>query len=90
MQGPSFAQSLVIFFKLDGAASRMAFLDLNLHRECIRTGAAGARTRRHLGHHLLHSQILTDQISEILLCSVAELIGHVTKHAYLRDIKHFL
>ena len=33
-------------------------------RECIRTGAAGAQTRRPLGHQLLHPQILTDQISE--------------------------
>ena len=27
-------------------------------RECVRTGAAGARTHRSLGHHLLHSLIL--------------------------------
>ena len=27
-------------------------------RECVSTGAAGARTRRSLGHHLLHPQIL--------------------------------
>ena len=27
-------------------------------RECVSTGAAGARTRRSLGHHLLHPLIL--------------------------------
>ena len=27
-------------------------------RECVSTGAAGARTRRILGHHLLHPLIL--------------------------------
>ena len=30
------------------------------------------------------------KFQKILLCSVAELIGHETKHTYLRDIKHFL
>ena len=59
-------------------------------RECVRMGAAGAGNHRPQGHHLLHPHILTDQISEILLCSVAELIGHETKHAYLHGIKHFL
>ena len=29
-----------------------------LHRECVRTGATGAGTRRSLGHHLLHPLIL--------------------------------
>ena len=28
------------------------------YRECVRAGAAGARTRRSLGHHLLHPLIL--------------------------------
>ena len=28
------------------------------HRECVSTGAAGAQTRRSLGHHLLHPLIL--------------------------------
>ena len=32
------------------------------YRECVRTGAAGARTRRCLEHHLLHPQILTVQL----------------------------
>ena len=27
-------------------------------RECVRAGAAGSRTRRSLGHHLLHPLIL--------------------------------
>ena len=27
-------------------------------RECVKAGAAGARTRRNLGHHLLHPLIL--------------------------------
>ena len=38
--------------------------NMDISRECVRTGAVGARTRRPLGHHLLHPQILTDQISE--------------------------
>ena len=29
-----------------------------LYRECVSTGAAGAQTRRSLGHHLLQPQIL--------------------------------
>ena len=29
-----------------------------LHRECVSMGAAGARTHRSLGHHLLHPTIL--------------------------------
>jgi hypothetical protein len=29
-----------------------------ISRECVSTGAAGARTRRSLGHHLLHLLIL--------------------------------
>ena len=34
------------------------FWDLYLPRECVSTGAAGAQTRRSLGHHLLHPLIL--------------------------------
>ena len=30
----------------------------NKNRECVRAGAAGARTRKSLGHHLLHPLIL--------------------------------
>ena len=37
-------------------------------RECIRTGAAGARTRRSLGHHLLHPLILR----LLVLCAPAD------------------
>ena len=32
---------------------------LSIDRECVSPGAAGARTCRSLGHHLLHLQILT-------------------------------
>ena len=32
--------------------------NVNKCRECVSTGAAGARTRRSLGHHLLHPLIL--------------------------------
>ena len=65
------------------------FIPTNMHttRECVRTGAVGARTRRPMGHRLLHPQILTDQISENL--SAAELVRLEPKHTYLRDIKHF-
>ena len=40
-----------------------------LHRECVSMGAAGARTRRSLGHHLLHSLILR----LLVLCAPAVL-----------------
>jgi hypothetical protein len=32
------------------------FMDFKADRECVRTGAAGARTRRSSGHHLWHPQ----------------------------------
>ena len=35
-------------------------------RECVSTGAAGAQTRRSLGHHLLHPLILR----LLVLCAV--------------------
>ena len=38
------------------------------HRECVRAGAAGAGTRRSLGHHLLHLLILR----LLVLCAPAE------------------
>ena len=38
--------------------------DREINRERVRTGAAGARTRRYLGYHLLHPQNLTDQFSD--------------------------
>jgi hypothetical protein len=38
-------------------------------RECVRAGAAGARTRRSLGHHLLHPLILR----LLVLCAPAVL-----------------
>ena len=34
------------------------------NRECVGMGAAGEWTHRCLGHHLLHPQILTVQLSE--------------------------
>ena len=37
-------------------------------RECIRAGAAGARTHRSLGHHLLHPLILRI----LVLCAPAD------------------
>ena len=42
---------------------------LCLHRECVRAGAAGAQTRRSLGHHLLHPMILRP----LVLCAPAVL-----------------
>ena len=36
-------------------------------RECVRTGAVGAHTRRSLGHHLLHPQNLANFDPTILL-----------------------
>ena len=38
-------------------------------RECVSKGAAGARTHRSLGHHLLHPQILR----LLVLCAPADL-----------------
>ena len=40
-----------------------------LIRECVSTGAAGAQTRRSLGHHLLHPLILR----LLVLCAPAVL-----------------
>ena len=39
-----------------------------LYRECVSAGAAGAQTRRSLGHHLLHPLILR----LIVLCAPAD------------------
>ena len=33
-------------------------IKINIFRECVSTGAAGAQTRRSLGHHLSHPLIL--------------------------------
>ena len=35
-----------------------SFFNIFIYRECVSTGAAGAQTRRLLGHHLLHPLIL--------------------------------
>ena len=40
-----------------------------LSRECIITGAAGARTRRSLGHHLLHPLMI---LRLLVLCAPAD------------------
>jgi hypothetical protein len=41
---------------------------IKLNRECVSTGAAGARTHRSLGHHLLHPLILR----LLVLCAPAD------------------
>ena len=46
-------------------------------RECVRAGAAGARTRRSLGHHLLHPLILR----LLVLCAPAVLRPRALKDA---------
>ena len=43
--------------------------DQGVRKECVSTGAAGARTRRSLGHHLLHPVILR----LLVLCAPAVL-----------------
>ena len=49
---------------------------LTYYRECVSTGAAGVRTRRSLGHHLLHPLILR----LLVLCAPA-----VLRPNYLQD-----
>ena len=44
------------------------FLDFILCRDCISTGAVVAQTRRSLGHHLLHPQILSFLVCTIETC----------------------
>ena len=44
-------------------------IDVAQPRECVSTGAAGARTRRSFGHHLLHPLILR----LLVLCAPAVL-----------------
>ncbi len=56
---------------LCGLTSFLNFLvisNVSKSRECVRTGAAGARTRRFLGHHLLHPLILR----LLVLCAPAD------------------
>ena len=38
-----------------------------INRECVRAGAAGARTRRSLGHHLLHPLFWDPEFSRLHL-----------------------
>ena len=44
-------------------------LEHSKSRECVRAGAAGSRTRRSLGHHLLNPLILR----LLVLCAPADL-----------------
>ena len=49
------------FYKIErrGVLEGSVFVSNLVHcRECISTGAVGAQTRRSLGHHLFHLQIL--------------------------------
>jgi hypothetical protein len=46
-------------------------------RECVSTGAAGARTRTSLGHHLLHPLILRP----LVLCAPAVLRSRALQDA---------
>ena len=46
-------------------------------RECVSMGAAGAQTRRSLGHHLLHPLILR----LLVLCAPVVLIPRALKDA---------
>ena len=48
----------ILFIKSQENFVHFFFSKLWLNRECVSMGAADAQTRRSLGHHLLHSQIL--------------------------------
>ena len=53
--------------------SSLPYLSVDiLHRECVSTGAAGTRTHRSLGHHLLHPLIL--RLLVLCMCIVHPLI----------------
>ena len=55
-------------------------------RECVSTGAAGARTRRSLGHHLLHPLIFR----LLVLCAPTDFEGHITKSSGSFSVDMFL
>ena len=56
----------------------MYIIGIKTHnRECISTGAAGARTRKSLGHHLLHPLILR----LLVLCAPAGLRPRALQNA---------
>ena len=55
----------------------MTFSVISTCRECVRAGAAGARTRRTLGHHLLHPLIL----KPLVLCAPAVLRSRALQDA---------
>ena len=70
-------RKLDLFFELEEKILSKQNLDKSLkevskntykRRECVNTGAAGARTRRFLGHYLLHPQIL----KLLVLCAPAD------------------
>ena len=50
---------------------------VEIGRECVRADAAGAQTRRSLGHHLLHPLILR----LLVLCAPAVLRTRALQHA---------
>ena len=56
--------------KIEGSIREVQNFEATLFvRECVSTGAAGAQTRRSLGHHLLHPLILR----LLVLCATAVL-----------------
>ena len=52
----------------------------NTFRECVSTGAAGARTRRFSEHHLLHPLILR----LLVLCAPADFEAHHLLHPQIQ------
>ena len=50
------------------------------YRECVSTGAAGARTRRFSEHHLLHPLILR----LLVLCAPADFEAHHLLHPQIQ------
>ena len=49
-----FFKEFTIFIRPDTTSGK----DFSIAKECVSMGAAGAQTRRSLGHHLLHPLIL--------------------------------
>ena len=62
------------FFSVDSYAKAKVgpTLDLCTFRECVSAGAAGARTRRFLGHHFLYLLFL----KLLVLCAPADFKVH--------------
>ena len=61
------SKSWWIYSRLLLTVSEICITDQLGHKECVSTGAEGARTRRSLGHHFLHSLILR----RLVLCAPA-------------------